>query len=112
MFDAFLLRGSRLPDADAPRYVSLDVDVLLLVDNREILIPRQHAVYLDEISAVAHLFVHCLPRLCGCLHADGLRPNRWISINNRASEVDARSVDIAGGQFRSKLAGVGRSEHF
>src|ERR1700682_3244843 len=98
MFDAFLLRGSRLPDADAPRYMSLDVDMLLLrfVDNREILISRQHAVYLDEISAVAHLLVHCLPRLCGCFHADGLRPNRWISINDRASEVDARSADIAG----------------
>src|SRR5260370_3230075 len=114
MFDALLLRASRLPDADAPRYVYLDVNVLFLsfVDDREIRISRQHAVYLDEIGAVAHLFVHCLPRLSGCFHADRLRPNRRISIDDRACEVDARRVDIASGQFRSKLTGVGRSEHF
>src|SRR6266404_1557129 len=114
MLDAFLFRGSRLPDADAPRYVSLDVNMLFvrLVDDREIGISRQHAVNLDEVGAVAHLFVHRLPCLRGRFHADGLRPHRWISIDDRASQVDARRIDLAGGQLRSKLAGVGRPEHF
>jgi hypothetical protein len=49
--------------------------------------------------------------LIGCCNLNGLRPHRWVSINDGTRKIKMRRKDALRGEFAPKLACVWRTEH-
>ena len=103
MFDALLTRIGGFRRAHRVGHVAdeHDAELLRFVGRREISVPRDERLDLDEVDALVREVIHPPACIRGVRHGGGARKPRDGAVEHGARDDHPRSEEPAGGDFRA-----------